>query len=238
MYVLLKLEHCLDKLGTKTFNYCQLNYIRMSALKGTIIVFSITVLISTLLLFLIFLFNDRVTDMNLLWLLEKTPLYFWCATGISSSVAISVAGAATGIYITGVSVMGGGVRVPSIKTKNLISIIFCEAVAIYGLITAVVMISYLDEIPDVADMDYEDHARNCYSAYIMFGCGVSVGWVNFFCGVCVGLVGSATALADAAKSTLFVKILIINIFASVIGLFGLIAGIMLVSKVQFTSITD
>ena len=91
--------------------------------------------------------------------------------------------------------MGGCVKAPRIRSKNLIryafhwrcqsSIIFCEANAIYGIIIAVILINkvsasgydesaYLPPSYDVATM--------CFAGYALFSAGVSVGLSNLVSG--------------------------------------------------------
>lgn len=71
---------------------------------------------------------------------------------------------------------------------------------------------------------------NYYTGYALFWGGITVGMCNLICGVSVGINGSSAALADAADSTLFVKVLVIEIFSSVLGLFGLIIGLLVSQK--------
>jgi len=71
---------------------------------------------------------------------------------------------------------------------------------------------------------------NYYTGYALFWSGLTVGMCNLICGVSVGINGSSAALADAADASLFVKVLVIEIFSSVVGLFGLIIGLLVSGK--------
>jgi len=177
--------------------------------------------------------------------IDPTFLSFF---GTSFALGLSVLGAAWGIFLTGSSLLGAAIKAPRIRSKNLISVIFCEALAIYGVIIAIISATKMDGkatyesfIQINTDKIYLTHFGGSFmwdpqimnAAYAVFASGLTVGLANLFCGICVGVVGSSCAISDAQDPRMFVKMLIIEIFGSALGLFGIIVGIIISSNAKF-----
>ncbi|EZG73069.1 putative vacuolar ATP synthase proteolipid subunit [Gregarina niphandrodes] len=155
---------------------------------------------------------------------------FWGFLGVAFAIAFSVTGAAWGMFLTGSSLMGAAIRSPRIRSKNLVSIIFCEAVAIYGVIMAILLNAKNSLIPDfhcspTMPCNTGLPAEAAVAGWALLCAGITVGGSNLVCGLSVGVAGSSCALGDAQLPELFVKMLVVEIFASALGLFGVIVGI-------------
>ena len=163
--------------------------------------------------------------------------YVWGATGAGLAVGFSIFGAAWGIFTAGSSIAGASIRAPHIRSKNLISVIFCEAVAIYGVIVAIVHTSKMElrenSLTDAMSSSSAMSPQTTASGYMLFCSGLTVGLGNLACGIAVGILGSACAIADAANPALFVHVLVMEIFASAFGIFALIIGILQAQHAKF-----
>ena len=96
---------------------------------------------------------------------------------------------------------------------------------------AIILQTKVEAVRPNDDGTYSIAAYN--AGYAILGAGSVTGWANLACGLSVGVVGSAAALADAANPTVFVKILVVEIFASALGLFGVIIGIIIAGNANF-----
>ena len=161
--------------------------------------------------------------------------YSWAYAGIGLAITFSIIGAVWGIFLTGASIMGAAVRVPRVTTKNLVSVVFCEAVAIYGVIMAIIMNEKIEIYSGNIYSDPEVYKTALYAGCNLFWIGFLVGVSNIVCGVSVGVTGSSCVLVDAQEPSTFIKMLIVEIFGSALGLFGLIIGVMQLGDAVFPS---
>ena len=130
--------------------------------------------------------------------------YMFAYMGIGLGLGLSVIGAAWGIFLTGSTLQGAAIRSPRISSKNLVSIIFCEATAIYGVILAIILSGAIGNHP-VQNPTGLEKANMMYGGYALFSAGLGVGLTNVASGICVGVAGSSCALADAQNASLFVS---------------------------------
>jgi V-type H+-transporting ATPase proteolipid subunit len=154
------------------------------------------------------------------------PNYYYCpsysplfgALGCTAAIVFTCFGAAYGTAKSGVGISSMGVLHPESIMKSIVPIVMAGIIAIYGLVVSVLISDNLK-----AKMPL-------YTGFVQLGAGLSVGLAGLAAGFAIGVVGDAGVRASGQQPRLFVGMILILIFAEVLGLYGLIVGLILNTK--------
>mmetsp|Transcript_9010 Transcript_9010/g.12457 ORF Transcript_9010/g.12457 Transcript_9010/m.12457 type:complete len:193 (-) Transcript_9010:260-838(-) len=165
--------------------------------------------------------------------------------GVASAIIFANVGAASGTAKAGVGIMQSGIRSPELIWRNLIPVVMAGVNGIYGLITSIILVGSISMPGDGGVNKYSLYTG---AAHLMAGlcCGLS----GLGSGVCIGIAGDAAVQAcgvydwESKKNVgsgrkkgggdkLFVSMVLIQVFAGNIALYGLIASILLSQQVYY-----
>eukprot|EP00540_Astrosyne_radiata_P014684 CAMPEP_0116840764 /NCGR_PEP_ID=MMETSP0418-20121206/10547_1 /TAXON_ID=1158023 /ORGANISM="Astrosyne radiata, Strain 13vi08-1A" /LENGTH=196 /DNA_ID=CAMNT_0004471109 /DNA_START=116 /DNA_END=706 /DNA_ORIENTATION=+ len=182
--------------------------------------------------------------------LEECPAIapFFGYMGVAFSVVFANLGAAYGTARAGVGIMISGITSPDLVWRNLIPIIMAGVNGIYGLITAIILIGSIQSPTN------EGGVYSLFTAFGHLAAGLCCGLTSFGSGMAIGLSGEASVRScgafdyESRKSQLmlkptdatpgkkkksgggdqlFVAMVLIQVFAGNLGLYGLITSIIL-----------
>jgi len=153
---------------------------------------------------------------------EVAPVYspFFGVMGAASAIVFSSLGAAYGTAKAGTGIAAMSVMRPELIMKSIIPVVMAGIIAIYGLVVAVLIAGTLARVPNY----------DLYQGFTHLGAGLSVGFSGLAAGFAIGIVGDAGVRGTAQQPRLFVGMILILIFAEVLGLYGLIVAIYLYTK--------
>lgn len=127
-------------------------------------------------------------------------------------------GAAYGTAKSGTGIAAMSVMRPELIMKSIIPVVMAGIIAIYGLVVAVLIANSLND------------GISLYRSFLQLGAGLSVGLSGLAAGFAIGIVGDAGVRGTAQQPRLFVGMILILIFAEVLGLYGLIVALILSTK--------
>lgn len=150
------------------------------------------------------------------------PAYapFFGALGTTAAVVFTCFGAAYGTAKSGVGIVSMGVMRPDLIMKSVVPVIMAGIIAIYGLVVGVLI------------SDGMKQQMSLFAGFIQLAAGLSVGLGGLASGIAVGIVGDAGVRASAQQQRVFVGMILILIFAEVLGLYGLIVSLILTTKMN------
>ncbi|XBW34757.1 hypothetical protein QEN19_000324 [Hanseniaspora menglaensis] len=138
-------------------------------------------------------------------------------SGCFLAMTLSCAGAAYGTSKSGIGISGIAHFKPELIMKSLIPVVMSGILAIYGLVVSVL----------IAGSMSPTEPYTLFNSFLHLACGLCVGFACLSSGYAIGVVGDVGVRKFMKQSRLFVGIVLILIFAEVLGLYGMIIALIL-----------
>ena len=139
---------------------------------------------------------------------------FWGWMGVAMAMGFSNFGTAYGTAKSGMGIASLSVTRPHLAFKSIIPIIMAGILSIYGLIIAVLLGGNINT-----------KLESGYQGFMTLAAGLLSGFSNVAAGYAIGLTGERGVKYYAINEEIFVALILILIFAEVLGLFGMITSI-------------
>ncbi|VDO00096.1 unnamed protein product [Rodentolepis nana] len=148
------------------------------------------------------------------------PMYvpFFGILGASASMIFCALGASFGTARASMGISCMALRRPELLMKSLVPVIMAGIVAVYGLVVSVLISSKI-----TADITMERSLR-------YLGGGISCGLCGLGAGYAIGVIGDAGVRAICKEQRVFIAMILILIFAEVLGLYGLIVALIMAAN--------
>uniref|UniRef100_A0AC34GW15 V-type proton ATPase proteolipid subunit n=1 Tax=Panagrolaimus sp. ES5 TaxID=591445 RepID=A0AC34GW15_9BILA len=143
---------------------------------------------------------------------------FFGSLGVTAAMIFTAAGSAYGTAKSGTGIASMSVARPDLVMKAIIPVVMAGIVAIYGLVVAVIISGKLNT---------GGPAYPIYTGFSQFAAGLTCGLCGLGAGYAIGITGECGVRALSQQPRCFVGMILILIFAEVLGLYGMIVALIL-----------
>ncbi|KAH7338351.1 V-ATPase proteolipid subunit C-like domain-containing protein [Rhizoctonia solani] len=148
---------------------------------------------------------------------DYCPVYspFFSVLGVACAMVFT---STYGTAKSSIGISATSVMRPDLMVRCCIPVVMSGIIAIYGLVVSVVVSDSLTpKMP-------------LFTGVVHLGAGLSVGLSGLAAGFAIGIAGEAGVRGAAVQPRLFVGMMLILIFAEVLGIYGLIVALILNNK--------
>ncbi|KAI1190562.1 V-type ATPase [Nemania serpens] len=133
---------------------------------------------------------------------------FFGVMGCAASIIFTVIGASYGTAKSAGAIFSSGILRPDRLMQNTLCAIMAQILSIYGLVSRMPL----------------------YQGFMQLGAGISVGLCGLAAGFAIGIVGDAGVRASTQQPRLYIGMVLILIFAEVLGLYGVVVCVLMLTK--------